>query len=58
MGIPFGSYGWGPNGPEEVAAALEGCGFDLALGTLAHQWTEDEEHLAQLHETVKAGVRA
>lgn len=58
VGIPFGSYGWGPNGPEEVAAALEGCGFDLALGTLVHQWTEDEEHLAQLHETVKAGVQA
>ena len=47
VGIPFGSYGWGTNGPDEVAAALEACGFDLPLGTLSHQWIEDEDHLAR-----------
>ena len=55
VGIPFGSYGWGTNGPDEVAAVLEACGFDLPLGTLSHQWVEDEEHLAQLQAAV-AGV--
>lgn len=58
VGIPFGSYGWGQNGPSEVAEALEKCGFDLAFGTLAHQWTEDEEGLAQLHEAVLSGLRS
>ncbi len=55
VGIPFGSYGWGTNGPDEVAAVLEACGFDLPLGALSHQWVEDEEHLAQL-QTAVAGV--
>ena len=57
VGIPFGSYGWGTNGPDEVAAALEACGFDLPLGTLSHQWIEDEDHLARLQETIKQGVK-
>lgn len=56
VGIPFGSYGLGTNGPDEVAAALEACGFDLPLGTLSHQWIEDEDHLARLQETIKQGV--
>ena len=41
---------------DEVAAALEACGFDLPLGTLSHQWIEDEDHLARLQETIKQGV--
>lgn len=57
VGIPFGSYGWGQNGPDEVAEALERCGLPLAFGTLTHQWTEDEEGLAELHEAVLAGLR-
>ena len=57
VGIPFGSYGWGPNGPEDVAAALEGCGLPLSFGTLTHQWTEDEEHLAQLQRAIIEGVK-
>ncbi|WP_165173199.1 FprA family A-type flavoprotein [Adlercreutzia sp. ZJ242] len=56
VGIPFGSFGWGKNGPDEVAESLEKCGFDLAFGTLTHQWTEDEEGLGQLHEAVLAGL--
>ena len=51
-GIPFGSYGWGTNGPDEVAAELERCGFELPLGTLAHQWIEDAEGLTKLQEAV------
>ena len=56
VGIPFGSYGWGKNGPDEVAEALEKCGFDLALGTLAHQWTADAASLEELQRAVVSGV--
>ena len=58
MGIPFGSYGWGANGPDEVAEVLGKCGFDLALGTLSHQWTEDAASLEELQRAVVGGVRA
>lgn len=57
-GLAFGSYGWGQNGPAEVAEALEKCGFAQPFGTLAHQWTEDEDGLAELHEAVLAGLRS
>lgn len=52
IGIPFGSYGWAPKGPDEVAIALEQSGFSLDFGTLSHQWTEDEQGLAALHDTI------
>lgn len=54
IGIPFGSYGWAPSGPNDVATALETCGFTLDFGTLTHQWTEDEEGLNTLHQTILA----
>ena len=53
----FGSYGWGANGPDEVAAQLEACGFEMPLGTLSHQWVEDEEHLGQLQNAIVSAVR-
>ena len=56
IGIPFGSYGWGQNGPKEVADALEGCGFTLDFGMLTHQWTEDEDGLSELHSAVLEGI--
>ena len=56
VGIPFGSYGWGKNGPDEVAEVLEKCGFDLALGTLAHQWTADAASLEELQRAVVSGL--
>lgn len=56
VGIPFGSFGWGPNGPEEVAAQLGACGFELPLGTLSHQWVEDEEHLSELQDAIVKGL--
>lgn len=52
IGIPFGSYGWGTNGVEEVKAFLETCGFNLVMKPLSHQWTEDEQHLMELHDTL------
>ncbi len=56
IGIPFGSYGWGQNGPQEVAELLEKCGFTLDFGMLTHQWTEDEEGLDELHQAVLDGI--
>ena len=56
IGIPFGSYGWGTTGPDEVAKQLEACGFELPLGTLTHQWTEDEAGLSELEDTVVKGL--
>ena len=57
VGIPFGSYGWGTNGPDEVASQLEVCGLDMPLGTLSHQWTEDEQHLGELQDAIVAAVK-
>lgn len=54
--IPFGSYGWGTNGPDEVAAQLEACGFALPLGTLSHQWAADEDGLAELQKAIVRGL--
>ncbi len=58
IGIPFGSYGWGQTGPNEVAEALEKCGFSLDFGTITRQWTEDEEGLEELDRRVIEGIRA
>ncbi len=56
IGIPFGSYGWAPLGPKEVAKQLEDCGFSLDFGTITHQWTEDEEGLAEIRKTILEGL--
>lgn len=56
VGIPFGSYGWGTNGPDEVAAQLDACGLEMPLGTLSHQWVEDEEHLGKLQDAIVRAV--
>ncbi len=56
IGIPFGSYGWAPAGPNQVASVLEGCGFEMPFGTLTHQWTEDEDGLDELHKAIVEGL--
>ena len=56
VGIPFGSYGWGTNGPDEVAAVLEACGLEMPLGTLTHKWIEDEESLEKLQAAIVEAV--
>ena len=52
VGIPFGSYGWAPMGPNEVYQALESCKFTLPEAPLTHQWVEDEEGLNALHDAI------
>ena len=50
--IPFGSYGWGPSGPDQVAESLASCGFDMPFGTLTRKWTEDEAGLFELQSAI------
>ena len=52
IGIPFGSYGWAPAGPKNVAAELEATGFDMPLGTLACNFIPSDEYLDDLREKV------
>ena len=52
VGIPFGSYGWAPMGPNDVYQALESCKFILPEAPLTHQWVEDEEGLNALHDAI------
>lgn len=52
VGIPFGSYGWAPLGPKNIAAELEGVGFDLPLGTLACNWIPDQAYLDDLRQKI------
>lgn len=56
-GIAFGSYGWAPAGPNDVAGALEAAGFSLPLPTLARQWREDDEGLAEVRAAVCGLIR-
>lgn len=52
VGIPFGSYGWAPLGPKNIASELEGVGFELPLGTLACNWIPDQAYLDDLRQKV------
>ena len=52
MGIPFGSYGWAPMGPNELYQSLESCKFTLPEAPFTHQWVEDEAGLTSLHDQV------
>ncbi len=52
VGIPFGSYGWAPLGPKNIASELEGVGFELPLGTLACNWIPDQAYLDDLRQKI------
>ena len=52
VGIPFGSYGWAPLGPKNIASEIEGVGFELPLGTLACNWIPDQAYLDDLRQKV------
>lgn len=56
IGIPFGSYGWAPAGPNQVAAALEDAGYRLPCGTLTCKWVPGEDELSALADAVNAGL--
>ena len=56
IGIPFGSYGWAPMGPNDVAGALEAAGYELSFGTYSHQWTADEAYLDELRDAIEQQI--
>ncbi len=41
-GIAFGSYGWAPSGPAEIAEVLQGAGFQVPLDPLTAAWDADD----------------
>lgn len=54
IGIAFGSYGWAPLGPKNVAKELESVGFKLPLGTLTCNWIPSEDYLTDLRAQVRS----
>ena len=53
VGLAFGSYGWAPAGPNNVAKELEAAGFQMPVKTLAVNWIPSEEQLAAAKDAVK-----
>lgn len=58
IGIPFGSYGWAPMGPNQVAKTLEEAGYSLPFGTITCQWVPGEEALAEVASAIEQGLSA
>ncbi len=57
VGLAFGSYGWAPLGPNNVAKELEAAGFQMPQKTLAINWIPSEEQLAAATEAARSLVR-
>lgn len=57
LGLAFGSYGWAPLGPKQVAEQLAATGFQMPIDTLAYNWIPDDAYLADVREKVRALVR-
>ena len=53
VSLAFGSYGWAPMGPNNVAKELEAAGFQMPVKTLAVNWIPGEEQLAAAKDAVK-----
>ena len=53
VGLAFGSYGWAPMGPNNVAKELEAAGFQMPVKTLAINWIPSDEQLTAATEAVK-----
>ena len=53
VGLAFGSYGWAPAGPKNVAAELEAAGFAMPVETLAVNWIPSEDQLSAAKDAVR-----
>ena len=53
VGLAFGSYGWAPAGPNNVAKELEAAGFQMPVKTIAINWIPSEEQLTAATDAVK-----
>ncbi|MGI6217030.1 MAG: FprA family A-type flavoprotein [Coriobacteriales bacterium] len=50
VGIAFGSYGWAPKGPNDVAEQLGACGYEMPFETFTQNWTPTDDDLKALHD--------
>ena len=58
VGLAFGSYGWAPAGPNEVAAQLEAAKVAQPVEPVTRQWGDDGTAQAAMAEAVAALVQA
>ena len=54
MGLAFGSYGWAPVGPNEVAAQLEAAKVAQPVEPVTRQWGDDGTAQVAMAEAVAA----
>lgn len=52
IGIAFGSYGWAPAGPNDVAAQLEAAKFAMPIEPITCQWGDDGHALEAMHDAI------
>lgn len=52
VGIAFGSYGWAPAGPRNVASEMASVDFQMPLETFACNWIPSDEYLADVRQKV------
>lgn len=57
VGIAFGSYGWAPLGPNNVAAELKSMGFQQPEKVLACNWIPSQSYLDEVRDKVRAMVQ-
>ncbi len=50
LGMAFGSYGWAPNGPNDVNAYLDDMKLDILREPLTCKWRPTQEFLAECRE--------
>ena len=56
VGVAFGSFGWAPKGPNDVAAVLAETGHQMPVATLTHQWIPGKDYLDSIQETVREAI--
>ena len=56
--LAFGSYGWAPSGPKEVAASLEAAGYEQLGEPIACNWVPSQADLDDIAARVEERVRA
>ncbi len=58
VGLAFGSYGWAPLGPKNVAKVLEETGFNMPVETVAMNWIPSQEDLDAIRDKVADLIEA
>lgn len=58
IGLAFGSYGWAPLGPKNVAAELEADGFQTPEDPFLFNWIPTQEYLDDVRDRVRKLVES